>query len=139
MNSSRARRRARCSIVGFVLAAAVTTFGSVPPLGAQGKGNGGADDNRETSQGFDATIESVAADLTIRQWHVTAEGARVGVDPPSVSLRFEAARRGSGWRTSLSMTGLGRVVARGLTGPQVLDNPFLVSRLEYDDDGAPRM
>jgi len=139
MNSIRARRRARSSIVGFALAAAVATFASAPPLGAEVKGSDGGNDVREAPQGFDATIETVAADLTIRQWHVTAEGTRAGVDPPSVSVRFEAARYGSGWRTSLSTTGLGRVVARGLAGPQVLDNPFIVSRLEYDDDGAPRM
>jgi hypothetical protein len=137
MDSIRARRRAQCSIAAFAVVTGVAAFSSVPPLGAQGKGNGGGDDGVGASPAFEATIESAAADITIRQWRVTADGARAGVDPPAVSVRVEAARNGSAWRTSLSMTGLDRPVARGLAGPQALDNPFLVSRLEYDDDGTP--
>ena len=135
MDRTRARRRARFSIVGLGLVAALAAWSIAPALDAAGKS--GEHDERDTSPGFEATIDAVTADMTIRQWRVTAEGTRTGIDPPGVSVRLEAARHGSGWRTSLTTTGLDRAVAAGVTGSQFLDNPFLVSRLEFDDDGTP--
>jgi len=138
MGDVHARERFQWSIAGVAGAAALAAATATLPLHAQGRGAGGGA-GQGGSQAFEETIEKVSADVTIRQWRMTTDDTG-GIDPPGLSVRFEAERRGSGWRTSLSATGLDKPSAQLLTGPQALDNPFVVSRLEYDDDGtAPRM
>ena len=86
---------------------------------------------------FEETIGTLAADLTIRQGRVTADGKPTGIDPPGYTLRLQRERNGTTWRTALSLHRLDAAAVQSLTGPQALDNPFVISRLEYDDDGTP--
>src|SRR6185369_17368720 len=134
MGRVHARKRFHGSVAGVAFAA-VSAAASALPLDAQSRGGGNPD--KGAPPGFEETIDQVAADVTIRQWRITSDDGRVASDPPGVAFRFEAERNGAGWRTRLSTTGFEKPSATLLTGPQALDTPFLISRLEYDDDGTP--
>ena len=140
-----ARERARTWMSMVGLAGVMAASLSSPGLGAQARGSAslagsGNSDPAAAAPAFESTIDSLAADLTIRQWRVTNDGTPAGMGPTAMSIRFETGRHGAGWRTALTATGMDKPVVHSLNGPQVLDNPFLVSRLEFDDEGgAPRM
>jgi hypothetical protein len=105
-----------------------------------GNGNGNGNGSGAPAPAFEDTIDSFAADLTIRHAVVATDGSPVGSDAPAYTLRLERQRNGASWRTAISLRNLDRPSVVALNGPRVLDNPFIVSRLEYDDDGtAPRM
>ena len=77
------------------------------------------------------------ADLTVRHRRVTADGVAAGIDPPVVVLRLERKRTGQSWRTSLALRSAEPASIQSPAGRQSLDNPFAITRLEYDEDGTP--
>src|SRR5262245_25044946 len=84
--------------------------------------------------------DSFSANLSIRQAHVDADGRPLREPPPAILLRIERARTASGWTTAMTLRGIEKPITRSTGGARELENPFLVSRIEYDEDGsAPRL
>lgn len=82
-----------------------------------------------------------AAEVSMRQFVVDATGRDVGRAAPAVSLHLERARTpsGNGWKTTIVVREMERPVVQTAAGPQTIDNPFEVTRMELDGDGtAPR-
>jgi hypothetical protein len=83
---------------------------------------------------------AMSADLRIQRRLVTRAGAPAGAAPPGVTMHLERRPRGGGWRTSFTLTNIDRPPVRSARGLSFLDHPFLVARMDVDDDGsAPRM
>jgi hypothetical protein len=98
---------------------------------------------RMRAQGSVGTIgsstqpDSYDADFTLRYQFVDAAGQEVRTRPPAVAFHLTRRRHRGGWQTSLTLQGIERPVVQTSAGPKELDNPFLVSRMEYDEDGTP--
>ena len=67
--------------------------------------------------------------------HVAADGSLVRT-PPKVQFRIERSLKGSEWNTVVTLQDFDHPLVRSNTGLKHLDNPFLISRMEYDEDGA---
>jgi len=80
--------------------------------------------------------DTFGADLSIQQALLSPSGSVV-LTPPSVAMRVERSRIATGWRTRIILQDVQQAVARTPAGQTPLDNPFLVTRLEYDADGTP--
>jgi hypothetical protein len=86
------------------------------------------------------SYQRLSGDLTVRQSRVGPDGRPAGMSAPAVVLHLDRERHGQRWRTTLVVRSTQPASINTLTGPQELQNPFVVSRFEYDDDGtAPRM
>lgn len=83
----------------------------------------------------------VQADLRIAHRLRTADGRDAGGAAPGVVLHVDRRSRGGRWRTTLTLSAIDRPEVRTARGVSLLDNPFLVTRLEYDDEsgGEPRL
>ncbi len=96
------------------------------------------------SAGPRATVEGVAgtatADVTIRHRRVTTDGGPSGPVMPPVSMKLERRQYSGRWRTTLTLLEAAQPMVRTAGGLVTLDNPFLVSRLEFDEgEGDARM
>jgi hypothetical protein len=79
------------------------------------------------------------ADVALRQGRVRIDGRPVGPPAPAISFRIERARRPTGWRTTMTLRGFDQPLVESATGTVELDNPFLITRVEYDEaNGEPR-
>jgi len=80
-----------------------------------------------------------AADISIRQRRALPTSGMFPIPPLAMSFHLERVPSSSGWRTTVTLTGIEGVEAPSATGG-VMDNPFLITRVEYDDDNArPRL
>jgi len=68
---------------------------------------------------------------------VARDGGPFGGRPSAMSFRFERSQKQWGWTTIVTLQDAERPVVRSGAGPRALDNPFLIHRIEYDDDGLP--
>ena len=110
-----------------------------PSVGYLGAARATVEPPRSSMQGPEPSQRPFAADVTIRQRHVVPDGTVVPTPVSAVSLHVERAPSRAGWTTTLTLTGIEGADAPSMSGG-VLDNPFLVTRVEYDDGGAaPRM
>ncbi|MCC7009998.1 MAG: hypothetical protein IT184_14420 [Acidobacteria bacterium] len=122
--SQQCRRRPRWIRTAIVLALAASSMAYVN--GARGGTPGPEAQSGDTSQPF-------AADLRVRHSRAVS-----GSPPPfsvGMSYHIERARSRAGWTTTVTLTELTGIEARSVTGA-VLDNPFLVTRMEVDEGGA---
>jgi hypothetical protein len=79
---------------------------------------------------------SFRADIAMTQHRVSASGAPIGIAPPAVSFHVERTRTAGGWRTTMTLIRAERPAVRTRSGVRYLDNPFLITRMESDRDGA---
>ncbi|MEO7190143.1 MAG: hypothetical protein ABI051_03735 [Vicinamibacterales bacterium] len=132
-----ARKRAMGWLV--VVGTMFTTGWSLCGVRAESQGRGSAPAPPEQAN-TEHAVDALSADMTIRQWRIAADGKPLGADPPSFTMKLQRERHGQGWHTSLSLQRAEPPLVQGLSGPRALDNPFLVARFEYDDDGTePKM
>jgi len=84
--------------------------------------------------------DTFRADLSIRQTLVRADGQPAGPAAPAAIVSMERRETGGRWKTTLTLRDIERPEIRGLAASSLLDNPFQVVRMEYDEDGtAPRL
>ena len=83
--------------------------------------------------------ERMTGEVTIRHGRIDARGVSVRSLVPTSVLQLERQRHTGRWRTTLTVRAEAPVVVQSLTGRATLDNPFAVTRFEYDEDGPPRM
>src|SRR5688572_28732595 len=83
------------------------------------------------------SADRFTGDLAIRHQRLGADGAPAGPSAPAIVLRVERRREHGVWKTIVSVRESGTIRVQSLAGPQVLDNPFALARLEYDEDGTP--
>lgn len=76
-------------------------------------------------------------DLTIRHQRIGADDAVAGPSAPAIVLRVDRRRVQGVWKTVVSVRESGPIRVQSLAGPQVLENPFALARLEYDENGTP--
>jgi hypothetical protein len=76
------------------------------------------------------------ADLRIRQMQVAADGTPLGVGAPGVVLHVNRHFQGGHWRLTMTMGAMDRPRVTTPKGAVLLDNPFMVSRMEYDEDAG---
>jgi hypothetical protein len=83
-----------------------------------------------------ASSEAFSGRLTVRYQRVAADG-RPGSSPvPAIVLKLERWPVRGRWKTALTLQSSDPVWIESLTGRRPLQNPFGISRLEYDDDGT---
>jgi hypothetical protein len=82
---------------------------------------------------------AIAADVTIRQTHLDAAGRRLPGQPPAMTFRMERLPGSAGVRTTLTLTGIERVVVGGVAGPRPLDHPFQIARMVHDGHAGLRL
>jgi hypothetical protein len=80
-----------------------------------------------------------SAELSIRQARVDADGRVRPAPATAFSFRLERTRAETGWRTTLTLTGLEAGPGGSVPDRHALDNPFLVTRMVYDDGVGLRM
>ncbi|MEO8483887.1 MAG: hypothetical protein ABI634_16880 [Acidobacteriota bacterium] len=79
---------------------------------------------------------AMQADLRIRQIQVAADGTPLGVAAPGVVLHVDRRLQAGHWRLTMTMSGVDRPTVTTPRGTTMLENPFVVSRLEYDEDAG---
>jgi hypothetical protein len=92
-----------------------------------------------TAQSADV-VHTFGADVSVTQAYQTSDGAEAPnhVPPPALVLRVQRWKTTSGWCTAVSVKDIERPLAWAPGKTHVaLDNPFLVTRMEYDSDGTP--
>ncbi len=83
---------------------------------------------------------SFSGEITIRQQRINRDGAQIGTVAPQVHLRFDRRDQNGHWQVSLELQQPDRPVVRAPNGLVALDNPFVVTRMEFTDrDDEPRM
>jgi hypothetical protein len=85
------------------------------------------------SGGAGAGPQAMRADLRIRQQQVNASGRAIGVASPGVTLHVDRRQASGRWHVTISLAGIDRPRVRTNKGTSLLDNPFFVTRLEYDE------
>jgi hypothetical protein len=83
------------------------------------------------------TYDRMTGDIIIRHRRIEADGRTARVLVPTSVLHLERQRHHGRWRTALTLRGQESPMAQTLSGPQMLTNPFVVTRFEHDGDGAP--
>jgi hypothetical protein len=83
------------------------------------------------------TWDTFDADVSVSQSFIDPAGHPTRPAPPAVGFRLERTLQKTGWRTSMTLTGVDQPIVRTGDGLHALDSPFLVSRMEYDDNGTP--
>jgi hypothetical protein len=117
--------------LSVIAAVVVTTRGPV----AHAQGGPRAARPSPAAQG-----KTMRADLRIRHGRITSSGSDAGDAAPTVNLHVERRREAGRWRTAVTLTGIDQPEVRSARGAARLDNPFLATRLEYDEgDPAPRL
>jgi hypothetical protein len=81
--------------------------------------------------------DTFRADLSIRYAVVRTDGQPAGPAAPAATVRLERRETGGRWKTTLTLRDIERPQIRGLSTSPIVDNPFLVVRMEYDEDGTP--
>jgi hypothetical protein len=79
---------------------------------------------------------AMQADLRIRQIQVAADGTPLGVGAPGLVLHVDRRLQAGHWRLTMTMGGVDRPRVTTPRGAALLENPFVVSRLEYDEDAG---
>jgi hypothetical protein len=77
--------------------------------------------------------QAMRADLHIRQQQVNASGRAIGVASPGVTLHVDRRQVSGRWHVTIALTDIDRPRVRTDKGLTPLDNPFVVTRLEYDE------
>jgi hypothetical protein len=77
--------------------------------------------------------QAMRADLRIRQRQVNARGRPVGVASPGVTLHVDRRQVSGRWHVTITLADIDRPRVRTNKGVALLDNPFFVTRLEYDE------
>lgn len=83
-----------------------------------------------------AAPRAMQADLRIRQMQVAANGTPLGVAAPGVVLHVDRHLQGGHWRLTMTMSEVERPRVTTPRGATLLENPFMISRLEYDEDAG---
>jgi hypothetical protein len=83
-----------------------------------------------------ARWNALTADITMRRYEVSAEGAPVGMPAPVVTYRWDRVETPWGWRTTMALLSAERPKVLSLRGP-VDVNPHQILRIEDDGDGSP--
>ena len=105
-----------------------------PPVRAQG------DAPRPAVRELPGVPGTLQADVTLRHLRVSTDPRADRTTVPPVTWRLDRQLRSGRWLTTLSFRDGARPTARAAGGLLPLDNPFVVSRLEFDDDEPePRM
>jgi len=79
---------------------------------------------------------AMQADLLIRQMQVAADGTALGVAAPAVVLHVDRRQQSGRWRLTMTLAGVDRPRVTTPRGTSLLENPFAVARLEYDEEGG---
>jgi hypothetical protein len=79
---------------------------------------------------------AMQADLRVRQVQVAADGTPLGVGAPGVVLHVDRRLQGGHWRLTMTMSAVDKPRVTTPKGTSLLENPFVVSRLEYDEDAG---
>jgi hypothetical protein len=82
------------------------------------------------------TWDTFDADVSVSQSFIDPAGHPTRPAPPAVRFRLERTLQKTGWRTSMTLTGVDQAVVHAGDGLHALDSPFIVSRMEYDDNGT---
>lgn len=80
--------------------------------------------------------DTFSADLTIRQQWVKPSG-KTPRAAPALTYRVERTRARGGWRTRMTLREGVKPQVAVLTGLKTLENPFEVTRMEFDGDDSP--
>jgi hypothetical protein len=105
-----------------------------PPVHAQG------DAIRPAVRELSGAPGTLQADVTLRHERLSTDARAGRTTLPPVTWRLDRQLRDGRWLTTLSFRDGARPTARAAGALLPLDNPFLISRLEFDDDGAePRL
>jgi hypothetical protein len=84
--------------------------------------------------------DTFRADLTVSQRHLDHAGALWrGSRAAVVALHVRRLRDRSGWHTSITLRDPDPPKVLTRAGAEFLDSSFRISRVEFDDDGAPRL
>ena len=125
----------RTTIVAWTVAITAVAGASIICFDAQPSAQGPSA-NAGSQPDDPPSWDRFAADVSIRQVHVGADGTWLRTPPPNLSLRIERALKHSDWTTALTLRDIERPLVQSGAGSRQLDNPFLIVRMEYDDDGA---
>jgi hypothetical protein len=98
---------------------------------------GGAIARQASAEASNAAAGTFTADVAIRQTY-TGSGAGFQAASPALTLRVTGSLASSG-PTAITLTGVERPVVRSAAGARLIDNPFIVSRMEYDERGGLRL
>jgi hypothetical protein len=79
-------------------------------------------------------VGTTTADVMIRHRRVTGEGRPVGAALLPVSMRLERRQVAGRWHTTFTFRDVAKPMVRTAGGLVPLENPFLVARLEFDED-----
>jgi hypothetical protein len=122
----------RYSLAASTAAAAALAALTTVALGAHPQDSAGA--------GSSVPVwDSLTADLAIRHYRVAADGTPTGPAVPAMTMRLERAIRGGRSTTTLTLRDLEGPRVQTLSGTRLLSNPFLIARMEVDDeDGTTR-
>src|SRR5687767_8120044 len=133
--SNRACRHwpARMALAVLIVAASVASAAADgTPQRASGAGPAAS-----APGGSASAADRLSGNLIVRHQRVDAAGSPTGPATPAIVLRLERRRDNGRWRTSLSLKSSEPVWVESLTGRLSLENPFVVARFEYDEDGTP--
>jgi hypothetical protein len=83
-----------------------------------------------------ARWNALTADITMRRYEVSVDGAPIGRPAPVVTYRWERVEAPWGWRTTMTLQAAERPTVLSLHGPVEI-NPYSVTRIEDDGDGSP--
>jgi hypothetical protein len=83
-----------------------------------------------------ARWNALTADITMRRYEVSVDGAPIGTPAPVVTYRWERAEAPWGWRTTMTLLSAERPKVLSLRGPVDI-NPHRILRIEDEGDGSP--
>jgi hypothetical protein len=121
-----ARVAAACSVAGA--AALAFGFGWSPEARAEQTDNGPM-----RVRTLQAAAGSVRADIVIRQRQIRTDGRLLRAEGPPLALRVDRRFAQGKWRTTYTFQATHRPRVRSGNALVDIENPFLVSRVEYDE------
>jgi hypothetical protein len=77
--------------------------------------------------------QAMRVDLRVRQQRVNASGRAIGAASPGVTLHVDRRQSSGRWHVTISLAAIDRPSVRTNKGTALLDNPFVVARMEYDE------
>lgn len=83
-----------------------------------------------------APVGAVRADIVVRQRQVRGDGRLVRAEAPPVALRLDRQMTQGRWRTTYTFQTTGGPRVRSGNSIVPIENPFMVSRVEYDEQTA---
>jgi hypothetical protein len=101
----------------------------------------GATAERESQSGepvrqMSGPAGTLRADLVIRQKQVRTDGQLSRTASPAIALRVDRQLAQGRWRTSFTFQSVEAPIVTSGNALVALDNPFMVARLEYDDESG---